>query len=494
MQLLTEDLEYIKQQMTALEDTPTPPLPTLPTSSASSSSAAAAPISPTRKRPKMDDDGEHPVGAIITSDLAPSTAASTPTSVATTATTATTTGSVAGMGAARPQWEEEDIFTDAAAALPPGTAQVSKEESTAQKKSRMYSHFNDLQQAYLDYHRQGEGLGKGYAIRMFHNSLSRFTKYSQFSIFAQLKYGHIYSSSIVSSIEFDRDDEYFATAGVSKKIKIYEYKSIVEQPSVEIHTPVKEMSCRSKISCLSWNPYIKERVACSDYEGIISVWDANTGQRISLYEEHEKRAWSVDFCHTNPNLLASGSDDSKVIIWSLNQEHSVATMDSKANVCCVKFNPESSNHIAFGSAYHHIHYYDLRNVRRELATFKGHAKAVSYVRFLSADELISASTDSTLKLWSVAQNECKRNFTGHTNEKNFVGLSTCQDYIACGSENNAVYVYYKSLSKPVLTHRFAASASAEDSTDFVSSVCWKKDSGVLLAANSLGTINLLRLV
>jgi E3 ubiquitin-protein ligase RFWD2 len=353
----------------------------------------------------------------------------------------------------------------------------------------MYNHFEDLQRAYFDYHRQAEGLGKGYAIRMFHGSLSRFTKYSQFDIFAQLKYGHIYSSSIVSSIEFDRDDEYFATAGVSKKIKIYEYKSIVENPAVEIHTPVKEMSCRSKISCLSWNPYIKERVACSDYEGIISVWDANTGQRINHFEEHEKRAWSVDFCHTNPTLLASGSDDSKVIIWSLNQEHSIATMDSKANVCCVKFNPESSNHIAFGSADHHIHYYDLRNVRRELATFKGHAKAVSYVRFLNADELISASTDSTLKLWSVSQNECKRSYTGHTNEKNFVGLSTCQDYIACGSENNAVFVYYKSLSKPVLTHKFATTGGAEETNDFVSSVCWKRDSGILLAANSLGTIN-----
>ena len=39
---------------------------------------------------------------------------------------------------------------------------------------------------------------------------------------------------------------------------------------------------------------------------------------------------------------------------------------------------------------HHIHYYDLRNLKNELFTFKGHAKAVSYVRFLSATELVSA--------------------------------------------------------------------------------------------------------
>lgn len=31
------------------------------------------------------------------------------------------------------------------------------------------------------------------------------------------------------------------------------------------------------------------------------------------YEEHEKRAWSVDFSRTDPSMLVSGSDDCKVI-------------------------------------------------------------------------------------------------------------------------------------------------------------------------------------
>lgn len=37
-----------------------------------------------------------------------------------------------------------------------------------------------------------------------------------------------------------------------------------------------------------------------------------------------------------------------------------------------------------------------------LAVIGGHKKAVSYVRFLGGDRLVSASTDSTLKLWDVA--------------------------------------------------------------------------------------------
>ncbi len=35
---------------------------------------------------------------------------------------------------------------------------------------------------------------------------------------------------------------------------------------------------------------------------------------------------------------------------------------AKANVCCVKFNPSSPYNLAFGSADHCVHYYDLRYV------------------------------------------------------------------------------------------------------------------------------------
>ena len=41
-------------------------------------------------------------------------------------------------------------------------------------------------------------------------------------------------------------------------------------------------------------------------------------------------------------------------------EHSVSTLEAKANVCCVKFNPESRYHLAFGSAGNDMIYNDSR--------------------------------------------------------------------------------------------------------------------------------------
>ncbi|KAG0017481.1 coatomer subunit alpha [Podila clonocystis] len=423
----------------------------------------------------------------------------------------------AGSKRSRTQLELDDK-TDA---VSPGNTPVDSSQTHVAKrinvnKKRVAEHFEDLQRCYFDFS-QSSSARRESALSSFCSTISKFTKFSRFEHINTLRYGDIFNtSSIVSSIEFDRDDEYFATAGVTKKIKIFEYGCIEktglmgtsqkEEDHMEsfdapyipsnkkpitsvLHYPTLEMTCRSKIS--------------SDYEGIVSLWDAQTGVNTLNYDEHEKRAWSVDFSRTDPTQLASGSDDTKVKIWSVNQRSSVCTIESKANICCVKFNPESSHHIAFGSADHHIHYYDLRKANEPLFVFKGHRKAVSYVKFLGRDELVSASTDSTLKLWNTSRMTCARTYTGHCNEKNFVGLSASGDWISCGSENNSVYTYYKELRDPVVTVKFGNSnpVTGEDSLDedpsqFVSSVCWKKDtsSNILLAANSSGVIKVLQLV
>ena len=50
---------------------------------------------------------------------------------------------------------------------------------------------------------------------------------------------------------------------------------------------------------------------------------------------------------------------------------------------------------------------------------------------------------------------CLRTYTGHVNEKNFVGLSVTSDgRIACGSEDNTVRMYAKFAPLPVAGHSF----------------------------------------
>lgn len=117
-----------------------------------------------------------------------------------------------------------------------------------------------------------------------------------------------------------------------------------------------------------------------------------------------------------------------------------------------------------------------------------------------------------------------RTLQGHTNDKNFVGLTVNSEYIACGSETNEVFVYHKvtlnsylvswgferyclkvteltfhgpdvqAMSKPTAWHRFGSpdpEDSDDDASHFISAVCWKSESPTMLAANSQGTIKVL---
>ncbi|XP_006815329.1 E3 ubiquitin-protein ligase COP1-like [Saccoglossus kowalevskii] len=385
-----------------------------------------------------------------------------------------------------------------------GNKQIWLNSTLASRRKRLHQHFDDLQECYFNV-RQSQLVpsdSDSDLLSQFTESLNKFTRFSSMRPLATLNYASdIYNgSSIVSSIEFDRDCEFFGIAGVTKKIKVFEYGTVI-QDAVDIHYPVNEMICNSKISCICWSAYHKGMLASSDYEGTVTLWDAFNGTKTRLFQEHEKRCWSVDFNKMDPKLIASGSDDAKVKLWSTNMEHSVTCLEAKANVCCVKFNPTQMYLLAFGSADHCVHYYDLRYTRQALQVFKGHRKAVSYCKFVNSEELVSASTDSQLKLWTVTKPHCVRTFRGHINEKNFVGLAANEDYIACGSENNALYVYYKGLSKQLLTFKFDTVRSVldkdkkeEDANEFVSAVTWRTGSNVLVAANSQGTIKVLELV
>ncbi|XP_010266441.1 PREDICTED: protein SPA1-RELATED 2-like isoform X1 [Nelumbo nucifera] len=345
-------------------------------------------------------------------------------------------------------------------------------------------------------------------VGTFFDGLCKYARYSKFEVRGTLRNGDLLNSAnVICSLSFDRDEDYFAAAGVAKKIKIFEFSALLSD-SVDIHYPVIEMSNKSKLSCVSWNNYIKNYLASTDYDGVVQLWDASTGQGFSQYTEHQRRAWSVDFSQLDPTKLASGGDDCSVKLWSINEKNSISTIRNVANICCVQFSAHSTHLLAFGSADYKTYCYDLRNTRIPWCTLAGHGKAVSYVKFLDSETLVSASTDNTLKLWDLnktsfsglSTNACSLTLGGHTNEKNFVGLSVSDGYIACGSETNEVYAYYKSFPMPITAHKFGSidpisgQETGDDNGQFVSSVCWRGKSNMIVAANSSGSIKLLQMV
>ncbi|KAL9560220.1 hypothetical protein MBANPS3_000072 [Mucor bainieri] len=399
-------------------------------------------------------------------------------------------GSGEGEGSGSETWDVD--ASDDQVKMEPRQMTVEDEEQLPVQR-RLNERFNDLRSIYHRLLSPNDHINKRRKIlNDFSTSIYELTRYDQFEQIDTIDYADNtrQSSSIVSTIGFDRDQEYFAVGGVSKEIKIFDFNMMGYARTG--HCPLRVLACSNKISCLSWSPYVKSQLASSDYEGLIDIWDSASGRKVTTFTEHKKRAWSVNYCETNPTMLASGSDDSTVKVWSLSHNKAVHTLEQKGNVCCAKFAPNNSFYLAVGSADHHISCYDLRFPSHPMSQYIGHKKAVSYVKWLSDRDILSASTDSTLKLWDRDSKKCLRSYEGHQNEKNFVGLSTDGDWISCGSECNTVFTYHKNATKPIATYTFPSN-DGEDESTFVSSVCWKKDTKKLVAANSKGMIKVLSL-
>lgn len=320
---------------------------------------------------------------------------------------------------------------------------------------------------------------------------------------------NLISTDVIGTIAFDKSNEYFATGGIARKIRVYAYSSLVsgisssdevddeddEEDSAEYlkqrrlrkrrnsavdidHTRccVHEVCTPAKLSSLQWHRERPNLIACGDYDGVVAEWDVERICAVSERDENGgQRIWSIDYSNDFPDVLASASDDGTVRTWDGRSEQSVAILRPPTYnaICCAEFGPVSSSLIALASADSNVYVYDIRWLSTPLLTLAHHKRAASYVRFLNRHSLVSSSIDSSVKLWDlsstsstfvrksspVASEHCNRplkSYDSHYNVRNFTGLSVRAEggLIACGSETNQAFVYDSQRSSPILTHSF----------------------------------------
>lgn len=96
-------------------------------------------------------------------------------------------------------------------------------ETLEKKKSRVHSNISEVLEDYIRMRvplSNVEDIDPDDRLQLFTGTLKRFTSYSSWRELSSLNYGDPSTCSIVSSMEFDKDGEVFAVAGVTKKIKV----------------------------------------------------------------------------------------------------------------------------------------------------------------------------------------------------------------------------------------------------------------------------------
>eukprot|EP00903_Cladosiphon_okamuranus_P016638 g15346.t1 len=143
------------------------------------------------------------------------------------------------------------------------------------------------------------------------------------------------------------------------------------------------------------------------------LWDVETGEELLLQDGHHKEVYGICF-QADGALVATGDLGGTPRVWDLRSGKSVWTMEGHVKrITCMDFSP-CAYEVASGSDDHTVRVWDIRK-QRCCYTLPAHSALVADIRYsrTSGEVLVSASFDSTAKVWSTRDWSLLRTLSGH---------------------------------------------------------------------------------
>ncbi|KAL6057436.1 Utp13 domain-containing protein [Balamuthia mandrillaris] len=145
------------------------------------------------------------------------------------------------------------------------------------------------------------------------------------------------------------------------------------------------------------------------WDGFLSTWDSNTGQRVQTIPAHKYPVYCLDF---SSHLLTSGSSDKKIHVFDRHTGKLIQALRGHAMTVYSLVLNEATRTIVSGSKDSSIRLWDLRQAKC-IAVLNGHSDAVNCVRF-DATRIVSASSDALIKVWDLRTGKWLYGLPGHT--------------------------------------------------------------------------------
>jgi serine/threonine protein kinase len=195
-------------------------------------------------------------------------------------------------------------------------------------------------------------------------------------------------SGSVTSVAISPDGETLASGSADRTIKLWNLQTGQE---------IKTLSGDShSVTCISFHPKKNSVLFSASIDTTIKVWNFETAQITHTYARHTNGVTCLAV-HPNGKILASGSHDCTVIVWS---NHTL--VGHSAPVLCVTISPDGQTLVS-GSQDKEIKVWNLNNGEL-LRTLTGHsAPVLSLVMSPDGQTLVSGGEDKTIKIWGVAQ-------------------------------------------------------------------------------------------
>lgn len=227
-------------------------------------------------------------------------------------------------------------------------------------------------------------------------------------------------------VKFSPDGQMIAAASSDRTISIWQ--TFGDNVNIGI------LSGHSKaVTSICWSssaPQSAPRLFSASADGTLIVWDVLSGSKVRRLRGHKAIVNCVACARASDtdegDIIASGGDDGKVMLWSTNERSPLDVISVGYPVTALCFSEDGSQ-IFVGGLDNQIHSYDL--LRKQIIfSLLGHTETItSLVLSPSGGLLLSAAMDNTLRLWDV-QPFAAESRAGQTTDvrlqKTFTGAAT----------------------------------------------------------------------
>lgn len=294
--------------------------------------------------------------------------------------------------------------------------------------------------------------------------------------------------------DLTRDSKYLVTGGQDKTVRVWDLTSAQPIKLMLSHTSnVKGVA----VSCNS------RYIVSGSLDKTVKLWDFTTGELLHTFTDHQNSVFAVSITE-NEKLAASGSQDNSVILWDLEVKVMKTRLEGfKSSVKSVKFISDSI--LLTGSFDKQIKVWNLQNGEVNSIPTQSRVMCVAYVNtknlFVSGGDdgvlqvfeensslistmtghtggiraveasqdgqlLVSASSDKTIRVWSLSDYSLRSLLVSHTGEINGVSLNSSSGLAASVSFDCSIKLWNLSDLAIELTssaHTIRLSSCYEDS-------------------------------
>ncbi|MUG91164.1 CHAT domain-containing protein [Scytonema sp. UIC 10036] len=229
-------------------------------------------------------------------------------------------------------------------------------------------------------------------------------------------------------------------------------------------------------------------IASGSEDKTIKLWSRD-GELLKTITGHSAAVTSVAFS-PDGKTLASSSRDKTIKLWSRNGELLKTITGHKDDVTCVTFSPDGKI-LASGGKDNTIALWHLDNGKFQ--TWNGHNVLVASLSFSpDGKTLVSASWDNDIKLWNL-DGEILKTFSGYTERFFSASFSPDGKTIVSAGGDNTVKVWCVKCQQPQILKKHTGAINSisvnPDGTMFASA---SDDNTILLWSFSGQLLNILR--